>query len=112
MLPPNPASYISDWLFDIGPTGSNAGGECELSYRDLVAWQEISGIELFPWEAKLIRHLSSEFADERYKARKRDRIAPYTGTARDIESNRQQVARKIAEMFNPGKTVGKGRKKG
>jgi len=75
VLPENPASYLTDWLFDIGPSGP--GGDT-LGWLDIAAWQEISGVDLEPWEGRLIRRLSGEYGSMKYKAEKADCPAPYT----------------------------------
>lgn len=96
LLPPNPAAYLTSWLFDIGPT---VGGEI-ITYRDLVAWQQISGVELLPWEAQTIRRLSADYAGEAYHAKKPDRPAPYTGEREEIVSKRDLVAAKVRSAFS------------
>lgn len=99
LLPPNPAPYLTDWLFEIGPTQANGMGEGRIGWREIEAWEGRMGIELMPWEAKLLRRLSGEYADERYEAKKPDRIAPFTGTRDDIEDRRAMVDRKITAAF-------------
>lgn len=94
-LPPNPAPYLTTWLFEIGPTS----GQDILGWRDFQAWQEISGVELLPFEAKLLRHLSGQFADERIEARKSDRAMPYNMDREAVAANRKSVAAKIDALF-------------
>jgi hypothetical protein len=62
-------------MFDAGPYGADGGG---LGWRDLEAWQRNVGIELEPWEGRLLRRLSGEYASMRHKAEKPDCPAPYT----------------------------------
>lgn len=100
LVPPNPAPLIIDWLMEIGPTGSDAA---PLSWRDIAAWQAITGIELEAWEARLIRRLSGDFASMRIKAEKADCPPPYTGTDDEIVSNRDRVAMKVRAMFHNGR---------
>lgn len=93
--PPNPAPYLTDWLFEIGPmTAGNVIG-----WQDLTCWQRITGIELQPWEARILRRLSGEYALECLAARKPDRIMPYLGDRDEIEARRAAVAAKAAAMF-------------
>lgn len=96
LMPPNPAPHITDWLLEIGPLGADAGA---LSWRDLAAWQGMIGVELEPWEARLIRRLSSEFATMRHKAEKADCPPPWSGTLEDVESGRDRVATKVRALF-------------
>lgn len=99
MLPPNPAEYLTDWLFEIGPTIPTGMGEVPLTFGDLAAWQDVMGIELEPWEARLLKSLSGDFVDERYHARKRDRPAPWSGIESEPEAVRDKVSRQIRSMF-------------
>jgi hypothetical protein len=61
-------------MFDAGPYGADGNG---LGWRDIEAWQAIVGVELEPWEGRLIRRLSQEYASMRHKAEKADCPAPY-----------------------------------
>lgn len=83
----------------MGPGASGGMGEGQLSYRDLQAWQEVTGIELVPWEAKTLRTLSFEYLSERQKAEALDRPAPYTGEQDEIAANRKRVAQQIKSAF-------------
>lgn len=100
LVPPNPAPHIVDWLMDIGPTAPDAA---PLSWRDIAAWQSITGIELEPWEGRLIRRLSGDFAAMRLKAEKSECPPPWTGSDEDIASNRNRVAMKVKAMFHNGR---------
>jgi hypothetical protein len=73
-LPDNPAPHLTDWLLEIGPTNSEGGS---IGWRDIEAWQSIVGIELEPWEARLIKRLSAEYASMRFRGEKADCPAPY-----------------------------------
>lgn len=105
LLPPNPAPYLTEWLFDVGPSGSNGMGETPIDYRDLVAWQDITGVELMPWEATTIRRLSRDFVAERHRAKEPACPAPYLD--RDsVAAQRDDVAAKLKAAFG---LRGKGR---
>lgn len=98
LLPPNPAPYLSEWLFDIGPSGTSGMGEAPIDYRDLVAWQEISGVELMPWEAATIRRLSRDFVAERHRAKEASAPAPYTDRD-NVAAQRDDVAARLKGAF-------------
>lgn len=74
-------------------------GDGPLGYRDFAAWQEISGVDLMPWEASLLRRLSIEYAMTRHKAEEQDFPAPYSGVADDVIAGRELVARQVDAMF-------------
>ena len=95
LLPPNPAPYLTDWLFEIGPSS----GDGAISFGDLAAWQGIVGVDLKPWEAKLIRRLSGVYLGTLRGTRKPDCPPPYTGLPDDIIANRAAVDAKVRAAF-------------
>lgn len=94
-LPDNPAPYLTAWLFEIGPTS----GDAALGWLDLQAWERISGVELLPFEAKILRRLSVEYANERFLARDDARPMPYNLAQEEIEARRDAVDAKLRKMF-------------
>jgi hypothetical protein len=94
LLPDNPAEYLTDWLFEIGPGGGMDG---PLGWQEMAAWEHLTGIELDPWEARTLRELSAEYLHERQEARKPDRLPPYTDKI--TEERRAMVDRKVSSAF-------------
>lgn len=109
LWPPNPAPYLTDWLMEIGPAVPGMAGLVGLGWRDLAAWQEITGIELEPWEARLLKGLSEIWASEQYHARSHDRPPPFSGLEDEetAETVRDTVARQVRAMFSGGRAKGK-----
>jgi hypothetical protein len=99
LLPVNPAQYLTEWLFDVGPSSAGAMGEGILAYQDLAAWQSISGVSLLPWEARTLRRLSVEYLAERQKAEEQACPAPYSGEIDDVKVNRDRVAKQVDALF-------------
>tara|TARA_R110002072_G_scaffold38314_4_gene110916 strand:+ start:18670 stop:19011 length:342 start_codon:yes stop_codon:yes gene_type:complete len=99
LLPSNPANYLTDWLFEIGPTI----GEGLVGYQDMAAWQRISGVELMPWEARTLRRLSAEYSAERYRARKANCPPPYSEQPAAV---RDRVTEQFAAMMQALRTNG------
>lgn len=99
-LPPNPAPYLIDWLLEIGPTQPVGMGAAPISFGAMLDWQDIMGVELQPWEARMLRRLSVDYVNEQYHARDKDRLAPYSAFfAGDVRANRQRVDDKIRSLF-------------
>lgn len=98
-LPENPAPYLTDWLFEIGPGVSSGNGLVEIGWNTLTEWQRIMGVELLPWEARILRQLSREYVGQWYDSRKPDCPAPYAGTKGQIAANRENVAHQVRAMF-------------
>lgn len=100
LFPPNPAPYLTGWLFDVGPTCPSSMGEAVVSYQDLAAWQAISGVELMPWEARTLKRLSRSYLAMSQRAGEPDCAPPYSGTVDDLAANREQVDRQIRAAFS------------
>lgn len=96
LLPDNPARYLTDWLFEIGPVE----GDGPIGWQAMAAWEGRMGVSLYPWEARTIRRLSAEYLTEYHKAKKPDRPPPYSGTADEVLSGRDRVARQIKAAFS------------
>lgn len=62
-LPPLPAAGVAVWewfkALDAA-RGSNGWGPNPISWADLVAWQQLAGVQLTPWEAETLRALDRE----------------------------------------------------
>lgn len=95
-LPFNPLPYITDWLFEIGPTVPAGMGMARLGWPDLLAWQSISGIELSPWEATTLRGLSSDYLNMSLDAKVMECPAPYLDAAA-IARNRQAISQQMKQ---------------
>lgn len=97
-LPPNSVPYLTDWLFEIGPTVSGGMGPSPIGWRDMEAWQALTGVELLPWEAKLLRRLSYDFIAQMQDAKKMDCPDPWV-PEQDTAANREAVSRQIGNAF-------------
>lgn len=65
-LPPNPAPWLTHWLFEAGPEGSGGGmGAAALSWPDIEAWKAATGADPRGWEAAMLRRLSAEYVAQR-----------------------------------------------
>ena len=60
-MPPNPMPHVIERLIEIGMSEAAGMGAAPLSWTTMEAWQRITGIMLDPWEARLIRRLSSDY---------------------------------------------------
>lgn len=80
-MPPCDTPWLVDTLFEIGPTVPAGMGEAPIAHTDLAAWQANTGIELQPWQARLLRLLSQQYLNESHKARARDCPPPWGDAA-------------------------------
>jgi hypothetical protein len=69
--------YLVDFLFDIGPVMSYGNGFAEITHMEVAAWQRLSGIELQPWESRMLRMLSLQYLNELLLAVDHQRRMPW-----------------------------------
>lgn len=96
VIPDIPTPYLVEYLFEVGPTISTGMGPAIIGWRDLQAWQELVGIDLEPWEARLLRKLSSAYLSQSLKSEKPDCPAPYVSQQ---QIDREAVARRVGNAF-------------
>lgn len=103
-MPPVPlhAVYLLDHWQDVGPTGVGAMGETVLSYGEIHAWCDLTGVELEPWEARLLRHLSGEYLGERAAAADPMRLAPWAQVSAEQKA---AAGQRLAQQLNALATV-------
>lgn len=77
MPPLDGAEYLVDYLMEVGPTMAGNGGSGPLTFQELQAWQSQVGIELEPWEVKILRSLSLDYLNESREAEDPYRPPPY-----------------------------------
>ena len=92
--------YLIRHLFDVGPTLAGGMGNSPLTYSEIEAWQRITGIELLPWEAALLRRLSAEYLAESSAATKPDRPAPFGRPVSTRRSTQKEINRKLDSFFD------------
>lgn len=109
-LPENPLPYLTEWLMEIGPIVPVGMGTGPIGWRDLAAWQEVTGQRLQPWEATLLRRLSAEFSTAQHRAEAADCPAPWVDDG-DCADNRAAVSRKVAIAFKSMVQAQAGRQK-
>lgn len=91
------ASHLVGYLFDIGPVGHGAMAAVPLSWPEIRAWEQATGIELATWEARAIRQLSGDYLSMSQLAEAPDCPAPWVDPG-DHE-RRAAVADKVRAVF-------------
>jgi len=76
MPPLEQGGYLVSYLLEIGPTMASGMGAGPISYEAILAWQELTGIALQPWEMRFLRRLSGEYLSESRRAEKRGCVPP------------------------------------
>lgn len=62
---------------EAGPTSPTSMGAVPLTWDEMGAWERRFGIELSPWESRLLRRLSYEYLKESHRAEKHDAAPPW-----------------------------------
>lgn len=76
-MPPNPAPHITGWLVDMGIVEARGMGNAALSWAEIDAWCRRTRVDLEPWVARLIRHLSAAYIAEGRRAESETCPAPW-----------------------------------
>jgi len=87
-------SFIVNYLFDAGPTSAAGQHGAALTWADLQAWQAGAGINLPPWQLRLLRRLSVEYLSESMTADAWD--AP-PSWERDVD--REKIAKHVRRII-------------
>lgn len=59
-----PAAYLLEYLWDFGPAEHNGMGLVPIGYSQINAWQQVTGLQLSPWESATLRQLSCSYCAE------------------------------------------------
>ncbi|QQV79064.1 hypothetical protein H5J25_13870 [Sphingomonas aliaeris] len=92
-MPPNPLPHIVDRLVEIGLNEQAGMGVAPLSWSTIDAWTRLTGIDLMPWEVRLIRSLSVAYLSEGSRAESENCPPPWRGTwtARNLEVEQSRL---------------------
>lgn len=91
LMPPNPAPHIIDRLVEIGLTEAGAMSAVPLSWREIDAWSSRTGVDLAPWEARLIRSLSVAYVAESRRAESENAPPPWKAPITEREINTEEA---------------------
>lgn len=101
-MPQIDAEYLLGYLFEIGPTMAAGGYPGPITHEEILAWQELTGIELQPWEARFIKRLSGEHLAESHRAEKIDCPEPsrQESESRDLHTVAKSLQQHLKELAN------------
>lgn len=94
-MPPNPLPHMITRLLEIGLSEAAGMGVGPISWLTIDAWQRLTGVELAPWESRLLRSLSVAYVAEGRRAESETCPppwrAPVTQHERDAEEKRLRM---------------------
>jgi len=70
MPPLDGGDYLVGYLFEVGPTMAGAMGAGPLTFGEIRAWSELTGVPINPVEARFLRSLSIVYLNESHRAEK------------------------------------------
>ena len=91
------AAYLVDYLFEAGPVVSNAMGTQPLGWPELAAWQQGTGIELQPWEARALKILSTAYLASAQAAQAYDCPPPWS--TKPVPEARDRISNALKNIF-------------
>lgn len=103
MPPAGDAEYLLGHLWDVGPAMAAGGYPGPVTYEEMRAWMDLTGVELEPWEVHFLRRLSGEYLSESHRAEKRDCAEPVMrgSSSRDLAAvakTMQESLRALAKL--------------
>jgi hypothetical protein len=87
-------SYLVGYLFEIGPVVPAGMGNGPISFSEIDAWVGITGRDLSPWEARILRELSIVYLNQQALSEKPDCPAPFCGSL-----DKKQLAKHIRNVL-------------
>ncbi|WP_066723580.1 phage tail assembly chaperone [Sphingomonas pituitosa] len=85
MMPPNPMPHIINWLVEIGLSEAAGMGVGPISWREINEWQRATCVTLSPWEARLIKTLSTTYVVEGKRAESENCPPPWRSEVTEAE---------------------------
>lgn len=67
-MPPSPMPHVVQWLVELGISEAAGMSAVPLSWREIDAWSQRTGVHPSPWESRLLRRLSGEYLAESRRA--------------------------------------------
>jgi len=69
--------YLVQIFYQVGAAKSTGMGLVAIDWRDILAWQQVAGISLSPWEAENVIRMSKEYVSQSVDSQKASCPAPY-----------------------------------
>ena len=96
-MPPIDADYIVGYWHELGLVGSGAMGAVCLSSFEIMAWCDLSAVELEPWEFTAIRKMSQNYISLLHAGENQSEPPPYGSLSQEYD--RDVVQKKISNAF-------------
>ncbi|MBG6222802.1 MULTISPECIES: hypothetical protein [unclassified Janthinobacterium] len=98
MPPVDCGQHLLGYLYEFGPAMAGGMGAVPVTFAEMAAWQLATGVDLEPWEARLLRRLSADYVAESHKASKTDCPPPW-GESAPLRASQGRAAARALELF-------------
>lgn len=95
--------YLLHYLQDVGPVMNGAMGAVPLSFSEIGSWADLTGTELQPWEAQMLRRLSLVYLAQSQRSTAHDCPSPWVAPVLDREAISARVSSFFSAMARKGK---------
>jgi len=84
--------HVIQWLHEVGPTQQGMNGPEPLSWQEISAWREATGVEATAEELVMLRNLSRQYASQYHRSDNPEEPAPYKPRAKDKAAIASQIS--------------------
>lgn len=91
------ADYVITYWHDLGVVEAGAMGPIPLSSKEILSWQECTGIELQPWEFRALREMSRSYLIQHEESKKPECPPPFGDPVNEFDRN--LVSKKVSNAF-------------
>ena len=91
------AEYVITYWQDLGMVEMGAMGPIPLSAREILSWQECTGVELSAWEYRAIKQMSQSYLMQAKESEKPECEPPYGDPVNEFDST--IVSKKVSNAF-------------
>lgn len=91
------AAYLIDYWKDVGSVSQGGYSAAPLTAIEISAWQQMVGIQLNPWEFRVLREMSRAYLAYLHEAEEFECPAPFGDYSRQF--NRNHIAEQAKRVF-------------
>lgn len=91
------ADYVITYWHDLGVVESGAMGPIPLSAKEILSWQECTGIDLQAWEFRVLREMSRRYLIQYEESKKPECSPPFGDPVNEFD--RSVVSKKVGNAF-------------
>ena len=91
------AEYVITYWHDLGVIEAGAMGPIPLSSKEILSWQECTGVDLQAWEFRVLREMSRMYLIQAEESKKPECPPPYGDPVNEFD--RGMVSKKVSNAF-------------